>query len=948
MLSVKRISFTSESTNLLQNALAQRAVTSNSNPIPAITANKAAAENVSAQKTQPAADSFAAENKPAKKSFKNFIKEYGGVIALGISLIAVPLTFILTKKSYTKQMDKLQQSISELTKKLNDLLKTTAPQSPQTIAPKKVNLVTVLLGIGSALGINEYLKNNKDKLKEMGLSDDEINDAQKTAEKIVAAPDKARQAAANAADSVKGLESRIGSAEQVANDARSIARDAKSTVETMDGRINEARNRADEARGAALSGIRPEMQKFLRNYYDLWIMQYPEWEKRINNLRTDTAMSAVRNASIRRLDRSAKDTLADIKAYKTRYKKELTSTWALTAEFKPIKLGGLGDVPVDLQDNFTKLDIDNPVFLPMYETPGVSKFTGLSENTAKYKYKKNEFKLRKMADMTVDVFKDGKTESQPVEFYLSDKDGKQIIFVRNNSFKGSIYETTTQAEEPEKFAVFTKAVYQLAKTKISEALEEHPLSSYPSLTKYSAYDDVKAPNSMILNDWHAGTMAGLMRYRSAMEYNYNEVNDKVFDALSNMPLLMIGHNLHVQGSSNSGYGNSTNAKNNITQNVINTLYDKYAMGVVENAHSGLENEDICNTVLLKRTKEDKQFNSLFHGIALADWFVPVSKNYSNEIVNDVMQSGITQPLLARRKPTGTVEGIINGTDLVKHNMNAVSAKNFVEGLVLEKYDKNNDIAQIMDFRTENKRRFYHSFIRPMLDGELTEQEVVNPSIGRKDITEEEFVNAPLLSFAHRLTDQKGLALLKGAIFKLFDNWENEFGEKPMPFFLVGGPPESKQEVEHLETLKNPEYGANKARLDHVFALKGNMPNPAIMSVSTYFCAPSTFEPCGLTQGECFAKGTPVIATDTGGYHDTIEDGVTGFLAPEINEQSVYETIVKALHTYFDEPEKYQNMVKEDLNIDFSWARAGRKGPIYEYTDKLGFNRRRLPDIATAA
>jgi len=35
-----------------------------------------------------------------------------------------------------------------------------------------------------------------------------------------------------------------------------------------------------------------------------------------------------------------------------------------------------------------------------------------------------------------------------------------------------------------------------------------------------------------------------------------------------------------------------------------------------------------------------------------------------------------------------------------------------------------------------------------------------------------------------------------------------------------------------------------------------------------------------------------------------------------------------------------------LNIDFSWARAGKEGPIYEYTDKLGFNRKKLPDIAT--
>ena len=41
------------------------------------------------------------------------------------------------------------------------------------------------------------------------------------------------------------------------------------------------------------------------------------------------------------------------------------------------------------------------------------------------------------------------------------------------------------------------------------------------------------------------------------------------------------------------------------------------------------------------------------------------------------------------------------------------------------------------------------------------------------------------------------------------------------------------------------------------------------------------------------------------------------------------------------------MVQNDLEIDFSWAQKGKKGPIYEYTDKLGFDRKILPDIADA-
>ena len=923
MASVQKVSFKSE-TNLLQKMVTQ---------------NTTAPANTVVNTTAPAmqADTFSKEN-PPKKKLAEYIKEYSGIAALALSATAIPVTYAITKKADKKVITKLENNISELTTKIDKLVESNAQLTPEKIAPKKSNLVTILLGIGTALGIGEFVRDNKGKLKEMGYSDDEIEQAHRTSTNIIEGPQAARDIA-NAANR------RAAELEGPVNEAREVAHRALNQTNGINERIDQVNAKANEALNNNNNGIRPEMQKFIQTYYDLNIMRYPNWDKKINNLRTEATMKAIHDAAPMRASRFAKDTIADIKSYKEKYKDSLTSLWSLTAEFKPIKLGGLGDVPVDLQDNFTKLGIDNPTFIPMYETPGVSKFVDTG-GSAKYIYNKNTFNLRKIAAMEVEVFKNGTTEHQPVDFYMADNNGKKLVFVRNKNFKGAIYDSTTQSAESEKFAIFNKAVYNLAKTKVAEALGEE-LSASTFIEKFPAYSELAAPNSMILNDWHAGAMSGLLRYKAPMEYNYNEVNKETFEALKDMPLLMIGHNLKVQGASH--YGEATQAgNNNVTQNIINTLYDKYALGILENAHTGINNEDLCNTILLKRTTSDKQFNPLFHGIALSDWFVPVSKNYAEEVVRDAMQSGITKPLLERRHHTGTIGGIINGTDLAKHNMHQVAKNNYVNGLVLKEYDNSNDIEQIMQYREENKRRFYHKFVKPILDGTVDKPELVNPNIGRKDISEEEFMAAPLLSFAHRLTDQKGLVLLKDAIFMLFDNWEKEFGDRPKPFFIVGGPPESAQEVSYLYDLKNPDYGLNKERLDHVFAMKGNMPNPAIMSASTYFCAPSTFEPCGLTQGECFAKGTPVIATNTGGYHDTIEDGVTGFLAPQISSQSVYETIVKALHVYYDNPKQYQQMVKNDLDIDFSWARAGRKGPIYEYTEKLGFNNKKLPDIATAS
>lgn len=46
--------------------------------------------------------------------------------------------------------------------------------------------------------------------------------------------------------------------------------------------------------------------------------------------------------------------------------------------------------------------------------------------------------------------------------------------------------------------------------------------------------------------------------------------------------------------------------------------------------------------------------------------------------------------------------------------------------------------------------------------------------------------------------------------------------------------------------------------------------------------PSEFEPCGLVQGESFLFGSRVIATDTGGFHDTIFDSAHGAEPAKVN------------------------------------------------------------------
>lgn len=906
-------------------------------------------------------------------SFKTMIEKYSGPVALAVSVIGLPVMYRSAKNANKKALENLTQPLEKLlkdiqsidiNKKIEDAVAKASGKSGSKLddlIPAGNLLTSVFIGIGSALGITEFLKNNRDKLKEKGFNDDDINIAEKRASEILNKPEDAIKIAG-------GIAGNASEAKALAYEAKNAAYGMQGTVNSFDNRINEANNLATDAIKRTELGLDPLMQMYTVRHYDLNLLQVLDYEKKINNTKTNEVLENIHNAAVKRLDRTAKDTLQEIKKYKAKFP-ELTSTWSLTSEYAPIKTGGLGVVPVDIQDNFTKLGIDSPTFIPMYLKKNMSEFTAEPDKNGNMTYKytydgKTTFNLKKAAETSTHVFRNGQTKTENIEYFVtqekiphSDK-LKTLVFVKSSDyFNDNIYDSTTNAEETERFALCAKAVYKLAKLKVNMALqkpdEKHPKTGISNLKicDKDAFDLIKAPNSMILNDWHAGSMAGLLRYRAPMEYNYNEIPEETYEALKDMPTLMIGHNLGCQGNSNAGSG-SLLSKNRVTENIINTLYDSYAIAITEHAHSGIilekdkSNDDMCNTILLKRRTGDKHFNHLFNGVALSDWFVPVSKNYTSEIIKDPAQSGILYPLLQRRQHTGTIAGIINGLDKNKVDMKAVSEKNYVKDLKLATYDKNTDIDKIMELRTENKKRFYNAFIKPlMIDGTLDKPEIIGNKI---NVDEQEFVDVPVISFAHRLTSQKGLGIAKGAIFRLCDNWETLFPGKKMPIFITGGPAEDAKELPHLYDLKNPNCGENKERLNRVIALKGNMPNPAIMSASTFFLAPSTYEPCGLTQGECFAKGTPVIATDVGGFHDTIVDGKTGFLSEHVSEESFYNKLVEALKMYYERPEDYKAMVQNDLNIDFSWAQEGKQGPIFEYTDKLGFDRKKLPDIAMAA
>ncbi|MCD7740117.1 MAG: glycogen/starch synthase [Candidatus Gastranaerophilales bacterium] len=660
----------------------------------------------------------------------------------------------------------------------------------------------------------------------------------------------------------------------------------------------------------------------------------------------------------------------DVKAIK----KENPTIWSITSEFAPIKEGGLGSVPVEIQNNVTKLGVNIPTFIPMYQQKGIASFK--EENGEyTYTYKNNEFKLEKAASFKLDTYQGGKSKTEDVEIFVNnskDNDGnnKQLIFIKNdNYFNGTIYQSSEKTEEPEKFAFFSKAVYEFAKAK-----EDIKSVKDLVIADKSAFDSIEAPDGLILNDWQASPIAALARYKAPMENVYGQLSDEAAEKLSDMTIITIGHNAMYQGSTRNN--NNDTQRKEATTNILNTLFDNFAADIVLNAKtnaketdpedSGLKNLD--NVLILNG--EDcysNHTNLLNMGICLSDYFHPVSENYAKEIISDEHPelAGELRWALSKKSDAGSLVGIINGNDF--KNLSIEAKKQQIKSqtdIDFKTYSKDSDISDVMQARKENKINFYNNYILPFShknDATNTTEDVERirkltsklEFVDRKgktnlpELTDDELSKTPIITSCGRLVSQKGIGIMTDAIKMLMDNWEKDFPENPKPiFYIAGSDGEGGAQRKYIEDLKDNKL--KKEDSDRVVFAHGYAPMSAMTAASDFFLLPSIFEPCGLTQGEAFAVATPVIGSAVGGIVDTVnrDEKTNGILTDKskpLTAKGLYEAMKEGLNIYYNNPEQYQNMVKDALAEDFSWIQKGKQGPVFDYLEKIGIDREMLPD-----
>jgi len=187
---------------------------------------------------------------------------------------------------------------------------------------------------------------------------------------------------------------------------------------------------------------------------------------------------------------------------------------------------------------------------------------------------------------------------------------------------------------------------------------------------------------------------------------------------------------------------------------------------------------------------------------------------------------------------------------------------------------------------------------------------------------------PIIAFIGRLDPQKGLELVRHALFHSL----NHRGQ----FVLLGSSPDAEinsyfwELKRHLNDSPDChiEIGFNE-ELAHMIYCGADM-----------VVVPSQFEPCGLTQLIAMRYGTVPVVRAVGGLADTVFDKDysdkplherNGYVFDNYDEAGLESALTRAIDCYYDFPEHFRELMKNAMRSDYSWNHPGQHYlNIYDY------------------
>ncbi len=275
-----------------------------------------------------------------------------------------------------------------------------------------------------------------------------------------------------------------------------------------------------------------------------------------------------------------------------------------------------------------------------------------------------------------------------------------------------------------------------------------------------------------------------------------------------------------------------------------------------------------------------QVSFLKAGIRYSDRVTTVSPTYAREILTPALGCGFDGIL---RQRGSDVRGILNGIDYRTWNPEN-------DSLIERTYD-----AGHLARKDANKR-------------------AVADRLGLADAPE-----APLIGVVSRLTDQKGVDLILGAVPNLL-----AMGAR---LAVVGSGDTVFEEAFRDAATAYPGRVGVWTGYDEPLA-------HLVQAGSDLLLVPSRFEPCGLTQLCALRYGTVPLVRRTGGLADTVIDASrgkdgTGFMFEAATSLALSGAVSRALAVYRKRP-AWRVLQRRAMEQDFSWTRAAR-----EYVDLYG-------------
>ncbi|KAF8051889.1 hypothetical protein N665_1657s0009 [Sinapis alba] len=271
-------------------------------------------------------------------------------------------------------------------------------------------------------------------------------------------------------------------------------------------------------------------------------------------------------------------------------------------------------------------------------------------------------------------------------------------------------------------------------------------------------------------------------------------------------------------------------------------------------------------------------------MTFADKATTVSRTYAKEVAGN----SVISPHLYK------FHGIVNGIDP-------------------DIWDPYNDSFIPVPYTSEN-----------VVEGKRAAKEELQNRLGLKS------ADLPLVGIITRLTHQKGIHLIKHAIWRTL--------ERNGQVVLLGSAPDPRIQNDFVNLAKqlHSTHG-DRARLVLIY---DEPLSHLIYAGADFILVPSIFEPCGLTQLIAMRYGAVPVVRKTGGLYDTVFDvdhdkeraqaqvlEPNGFSFDGADAPGVDYALNRAISAWYDGREWFNSLCKTVMEQDWSWNR-----PALEYIE----------------